>query len=50
MDSVNTHWKAVEWYLTMVLFGLKTQYAVLENFSALDLALSGVKWLRLSSH
>ena len=38
------HWKTVEQYFTVVLFGFQFNHCViLENLSILDLALSGVK-------
>ena len=44
------HWKAVEQYftvtVTLLLFNL-TKFLILENLSILDLALSGVKELKL---
>ena len=40
------HWKAVEQYITVVLFFNLTQFVTLENLSVLDLALSGVKGIK----
>ena len=38
------HWKAVEQYFAVGIFGLNyTQFVILENLSIFDLALSGVK-------